>query len=339
LWWAIGCDGATRRRRAYEYQYVNVQNILVVYFSQSGQLERIARTIASPLDAAEDVQVDYLRLEPEPAYPFPWGFFSFLDAFPESVYLDPPRLRPFGLAPDRRYDAIVLAYTVWFLSPAPPITGFLKSEEGRRLLAGTPVITVTACRNMWLSAQEEVKRMLVDAGARHCDHVALIDQGSSLATFFTTPRWMLTGRKDRWLRVFPRPGVSESEIAGSVRFGRALLAALRRGELDGMRPALAGLGAVRMDDRLLASERIGRRSFRIWGRLLRRVGGPGSPRRKPVLVIYLVFLVAMIVVVVPPSMLIRTLLRPFGRERMARERAYYEQPSGSGTERLGDFSG
>jgi hypothetical protein len=24
---------------------------------------------------------------------------------------------------------------------------------------------------------------------------------------------------------------------------------------------------------------------------------------------------------------------------MARERAYYEQPSGSGTERLGDFSG
>ncbi|MEJ2480547.1 MAG: dialkylresorcinol condensing enzyme [Acidihalobacter sp.] len=315
-----------------------MQNILVVYFSQSGQLERVARTIASPLEAAEDVRVDYLRLEPEPAYPFPWGFFSFLDVFPESVYLDPPRLRPFELEPGRRYDAVVLAYTVWFLSPAPPVTGFLKSEEGRRLLSGVPVITVTACRNMWLSAQEEVKRMLAEAGAKHCDHVALVDQGSSLATFFTTPRWMLTGRKDRWLGLFPRAGVSEEQIAGSTRFGRALLDALRRGALDGVRPVLNGLDAARMDDRLLASERIGRRSFRIWGRLLRRVGGPGSPRRKPVLAVYVVFLVAMIVVVVPPSMLIRTLLRPFGRERMARERAYYEQPSGSGTERLGEFS-
>ncbi|MEJ2060458.1 MAG: dialkylresorcinol condensing enzyme [Gammaproteobacteria bacterium] len=315
-----------------------MHNILVVYYSQSGQLERVARNVVAPLEAAEDVQVDYLRLEPDPPYPFPWGFFTFLDAFPESVYLDPPALRPFGLKPDVRYDAIILAYTVWYLSPAPPITGFLKSEQGRRLLKDTPVITVTACRNMWLMAHEHVKQLLADAGARHCDHAALIDQGNSLATFFTTPRWMLTAKQDRWLGVFPRAGVSEQDIAATSRFGRAMLAALRNGELDGSRPVLTGLGAVRMDDRLLASERIARRSFLIWGRLLRRLGGPGSARRKPVLVIYVVFLVTMLLVVVPPSMLIRTLLRPFARERIARERSYFEQPSGSGTERINEFS-
>lgn len=312
--------------------------ILVVYYSQSGQLERVARSLCAPLTEAPDVQVDYLRLEPVPAYPFPWGFFSFLDAFPESVYLDPPPMRPFAVDPGARYDAIILAYTVWFLSPAPPISGFLQSAEGKRLLADTPVITVTACRNMWLMAHEQVKRLLEEAGARHCDHIALIDQGNSLATFFTTPRWMLTARQDRWLGVFPRAGVSESEIAGSARFGRALLAALRAGRLDGSQPVLTGLGAVRMDDRLLASERIARRSFMIWGRLLRRVGPPRSARRKPVLMIYVIFLICMIIVVVPPSMLLRSLLRPLQRSRLARERAYYEAPSGSGTERMEEFA-
>ncbi|APZ42045.1 hypothetical protein [Acidihalobacter ferrooxydans] len=312
--------------------------ILVVYYSQSGQLERVARTVAAPLDAAQDVQVDYLRLEPAVAYPFPWGLFSFLDTFPEAVYLDAPRLRPFGLAPEARYDAIILAYTVWYLSPAPPITGFLKSPEGRRLLAGTPVVTLTACRNMWLMAHEQIKALLADAGARHCDHVALVDQGNSLATFFTTPRWMLTARQDRWLGLFPPAGVSERDIAGSIRFGRALLAAVRAGTLDGTQAVLTGLGAARMDVRLLASERIGRRSFLIWGRLLRRVGPPRSARRKPVLLIYVMFLIGMIIVVVPPSMLVRSLLRSFQGERVARERAYFEAPSGSGTERMGEFS-
>lgn len=319
--------------------YIYVHKILVVYYSQSGQLERVARSVVQPLEAAGDVHVDYLRLEPLSPYPFPWGFFSFLDAFPETVHHATPPLKPFSSVLQPRYDAIVLAYTVWYLSPSPPISAFLQSNEGRLLIADTPVITVTACRNMWVLAQEQVKQMLAAAGARHCDHIALIDQGSSLATFFTTPRWMLSGRKDRWLGVFPPAGVSESEIAASSRFGRALLEALRADELDGSRPVLSGLGAVRVDDRLLASERIGQRSFRIWGRLLRRIGGPGSPRRKPVLAVYVVFLIAMIVIVVPPSMLIRTLLRPFQSRRMARERAYYEQPSGSGTERLGDFSG
>lgn len=315
-----------------------MHNILIVYYSQSGQLERVAKVIAAPLEADEDVNVDYLRLEPDPDYPFPWGFFSFLDAFPESVHLVPPRLKPFRLRPDTRYDAIIVAYTVWFLSPAPPITAFLLSPEGRKLLNMTPVITVTACRNMWLMAHEQVKRLLADAGAKHCDHVALTDQGASLATFFTTPRWMFTGRQDRWLGVFPRAGISDRDIADSRRFGHAIDKALHGGELNGSHSVLSGLGAVRVDDRLLPSERIGRRSFLVWGRLLMILGGPGSFVRKPALMVYAVFLVTMILVVVPPGMFIRMLLRPLRRERIQQERLYYELPSGSGTDRIIEFT-
>ncbi len=315
-----------------------MKNVLVVYYSQSGQLTHVVNSMLAPLQQDPDVRVHLEPIRPVRDYPYPWSFFTFLDAFPESVHLDPPALEPFDFNPDERFDLVIVAYTVWYLSPSPPITGFLKSEAGRRVLRDTPVITAVACRNMWLMAQEQVKRLLNEAGARHTDHVALIDQGPSLATFFTTPRWLLTGRKDRWLGLFPPPGVREEDIEQSQRFGRAIGAALHSGALDGSRPVLNGLRAASVDDRLIPGERIARRSFLIWGRIVRKFGGPGDPKRVPILGIYVCFLILMIIVVVPPSMLIRTILRPLRRRKTAEQRAYFELPSGAGSERMEEFS-
>lgn len=306
-----------------------MKRVLVVYYSQTGQLASIARTLSGPLDDAADCDVRYEALTPARPYPFPWPVFDFLDAFPETVALDPPAIEPLGVDPMEPFDLVILAYTVWFLSPAPPVTAFLRSEAGKRLLADTPVVTVVGCRNMWLQAQEDVKALLAEAGARHVDHVALTDRGSSIKTLITTPRWMLTGRRNPFWGVFPRAGIDPADIEASTRFGSALLAGLRGGNIERGEPALRGLGAAPVDDRLIDSERIGKRSFRIWSRLLRRVGRPGTPARRAVLGIYLIFLVAMIATVVPITMTLRAILRPLRQQRIAAQRAYYEQPSGS----------
>ena len=309
-------------------------SVLVVYHTQSGQLERVARTIAAPLAQAGH-RVDELRLEPLAPDPFPWRFWDFLDAFPESVYLDPPALKPWSV-PAARYDLVLLCWSPWFLSPAPPATAFLQSQQGRALLRDTPVVTVTANRGMWVQAQEQVKALLADAGARHCDHVALVDP-HRLASFITTPRWLLTGRREPFWGL-PQAGVPDAEVDRAGRFGRALAAALAANALDGRAPVLAGLGAVQVDPALLASEKIGRRSFRVWGKLVRSAGGPGALSRRPVLTVYLAFLVLMIVTVVPVSLLLRFLLRPLLHKRLAALAAAYERPSGSDTSRLKDFA-
>lgn len=282
-----------------------MKKVLIVQYSQSGQLEAVARSIAGPLRADDGVELQTLNLEPQTPWPFPWSFWQFLDAFPECVYLDPPPNRPWQLSGD--FDLVILCYTVWFLSPAPPITAFLQSEAGRELLRDTPVITVTACRNMWMQAQEQVRQLLESAGARHADHVALTDPGPAMATFVTTPRWMLSGRRDAFLGL-PPAGLTTEQIDGAARFGRAIRAALRDGRLDGRSSVLHGLGAAPVDPALLASETIGRRSFRIWGRLLRAVGRPGAASRRPVLAVYVCFLLLLIVTVVPVSMALRALL-------------------------------
>ena len=311
-----------------------MKRVLVVYYSQSGQLERAARACAAPLQAAGH-GVDFLALQPLRPYPFPWPFWQFLDAFPESVSLDPPPLKPWAAAP--RYDLVLLCYTAWYLSPAPPVTAFLQSAAGRAILRDTPVVTLSACRNMWVLAQEEVKKLLLDAGARLSDHVVLTDPGPALATFITTPRWMLTGRRDAFLGL-PPAGIPDAGLANCARFGRALAGPLNDGSLNGVRPALTGLAAAKVDPALLASEKIGRRSFKVWSKLVRAAGPPGHWGRRPVLAVYVVFLILMIVTVVPVSLLLRSLLKPVLRARLEAQAAFYEQPSGRGHERLAEFT-
>jgi hypothetical protein len=304
-----------------------LKRVLVVHFSQTGQLARVVRRLLSPLAEASDLQVVEEVLRPRRPYPFPWPLWRFFDAMPESVLLEPPALEPLAVRPDEQFDLVVLAYQVWFLAPSGPITAFLKSETGRRLLRERPVVTVIACRNMWLTAQETVKRLIGEAGGLLRDNVVFCDPGSTLATLVTTPRWLLTGRRDAFWGL-PAAGVGEADIASSDRFGRALLGALRAGRERAPAPMLAGLGAARVDPRLIFSERAGARAFALWSRLVRLGGRPGSAARAPLLALFMVYLVLMVFIALPASLLAQRLLRPLLARRLDSERAYFELPSG-----------
>src|SRR6266446_5420973 len=304
-----------------------MKRVLLVHFSQTGQLARVARRLVSPLAQAGDVELVEEVLRPRKPYPFPWPAWRFLDVMPETVLLEPPELEPLSVRAQEPFDLIILAYQVWYLAPSGPITAFLKSEAGRRLLRGRPVVTVIACRNMWLVAQETVKRLIQEAGGRLCDNVVFTDRGGTLATFITTPRWLLTGRRDAFWGL-PAAGVAEEEIANADRFGVALLAALRTDRERKDAPMLAGLGAARVDPRLIFSERAGQRVFSLWSRLIRRGGAPGSAGRRLMLALFCAYLIAVILTLVPLSLLVQRLMIPLLFRRLESQRTYFELPSG-----------
>ncbi len=308
------------------------KRVLVLRYSQSGQLDQVAEQIVAPLRADPSIQVHEEVLRPLQPFPFPWPFLTFFDAFPESAHMKPRPLAPLSLGGDEDFDLIVLPYQVWFLAPSQPVAAFLKHPVAARLLEGKPVVTVIACRNMWLLAHEKLKRMLDDVGARLIDNVVLTDPGPTLATFFTTPVWLIWGRK-RGFWGMPDAGLSAEQIRGSRRFGRALRDALHAGLERGTQPLLAGLGAVRADARLLVSEKAGTRSFYLWGKLIMAAGRPGAWQRKPLLLLYVLFLLVLIITVVPVSLTLQALLRPLFRGWLTRMTAQFECPSGSATDR------
>ena len=97
---------------------------------------------------------------------------------------------------------------------------------------------------------------------------------------------------------------------------------------------LEGLRAVVAQPLLIAMERMGHRSFCLWGRLLQAIGPPGSRLRMGFAVLFALYLALALIVVAPISMLVRWMLQPLFARRMAADKAYFEEPSGSGTHRM-----
>lgn len=305
----------------------NLKHVLVINYSQTGQLADITAQVIAPLRAAGHA-VHLETLVPETPFPFPWPIVDFVDAFPECVQLDAPPLKPLSIAADTPFDLVILTYQVWYLAPALPMTAFLKSPAGKQLIDGKPVITLVACRNMWLSAQDTMKRLIAEAGGQLRDHLVFTDQGHALATFITTPRWVLTGRRDAWLGL-PPAGVAPEEIRQASRFGRALSEALDHdGEKSGA-AMLTGLRAAIVNPRLAISERAAHRAFKVWSRLIRAFGKRGQWRRRPMLLVFALYLITLVLTVVPLSLLVQWLLSPLLRPRLERLKAELEQPSGS----------
>lgn len=197
-------------------------------------------------------------------------------------------LKPLTVDAAKRYDLVILAYQVWFLTPSLPITSFLATPEAAQLLRDTPVVTVIGCRNMWLMAQEKLKARLAELGARLLDNVALTDACGTAASFLSTPLWMFTGRQKPYSWV-PRAGIDDAEIAASSRFGEAIARRLAADDQPLREPMLQGLGAVRVDEELIGSETVGNRSFQLWSRLLAAIGPQQSLRRGLGLVVYVAF--------------------------------------------------
>lgn len=301
------------------------KKVLVLYYSQSGQLASMVEAVTGPLSACEGVDVTVRAITPRKALPYPWPFYAFFDILPETVMLEGCGVEPLNL--DETFDLIILAYTPWFLSPSLPISGFLNTPEAKKLLCGKPVITLIGCRDMWVMAQEAVKQKLEALEATLSDNVVLTDQGRALYTFVTTPRWMFTGRKTPFL-FFPPAGILPAEVKALSRFGERLCDVFKAEAWQKEMPFFRGMGAVKVNGKLIATEKIARRSFKIWSRLIAASGDPKSLGRKAVITVYVVFLVAVILTVVPLNLLIKQLLYPFKKEQLAREAARYAEPSG-----------
>lgn len=304
-----------------------LKKVLVVGYSQTGQLRSIINSFTIDIVESPSVDVDFVDIELVKPYSFPWSVLSFFDVMAESVLMIPPEIEMIELNDPKEYDLVILAYQVWYLSPSLPMTAFLKSPIARDILKNTPVITLIGCRNMWLMAQEEMKRILQSYNSNLIDNVVLTDNSGSLLSFITTPRWMFTGKKNAFWKVFPVAGVSRETIHACNRFGKKIRDGLLCSAEKQNKPLLTQMGAVIVDERLISSEVFGKKSFKFWAKIIRMCGNPGSKMRIPVIVMFITTLCVSIVTIVPISMMIKTVIRFLTKNKKTNQQIYFEQPS------------
>jgi len=239
----------------------STKKALVVYYSQAGQTERAVQAITSSFAGA--MAVDVARIEPREKFAFPWSMRGFFRAFPRCIRGPLPAIEPLKIA-WADYDLIVLAYQVWFLSPSLPIQGFL-ADDASRNLAGKSVLTVATCRNLWGSAKIKLANALESLGAKFLGQITLCEKSPLWASFVTTPRWMLTGKKNAFL-FFPPAGINESEF---VDLESKLRMVARDWASSGAITSSRSTLTANINDRALDyMDYIGHRFFRFWAALI-----------------------------------------------------------------------
>lgn len=299
-----------------------MKNVLVIYFTQSGQLAEIAQNITRPLQNDAEVNVVFHEIKMAEPFPFPWNKEKFFDAFPESFLQIPAEINP---VPDDilsvKWDLVLLHYQVWFLSPSIPVNSFLKSIYAKQLLNGTPVVTVSGSRNMWYFAHDKIKALLAENNAKLKGNIALVDRAGNLISVITIVEWMFSGKKYRHLGIFPLPGVSDKDIRESEKFGYTILNALKNNTLDNLQPALLEQGAVRVSPYLVGVDRKGNHIFKKWSAFI--IKRRGEARRK-LLKLFVVYLVLAIWVISPIVYILHLISYPLRVNRIRKEVAHYK---------------
>jgi hypothetical protein len=298
-----------------------MKNVLVIYYSQSGQLESIARNIAKPFLNSKGMNVVFYEIQMEKPFPFPWNKTAFFDVFPESFLQIPSQLKPISSEIlNTKFDLILLHFQVWYLSPSIPINSFLKSKEAKILLNETPVVTISGSRNMWIIAQEKVKSLLIDNNAQLKGNIALVDKVGNLISVITIVEWMFSGIKKKYLGIFPLPGVSEKDIIEADKFGKVILSELVENNLDGLQKKLVAINAIKISSYLVTVDKTANKIFGKWSNFIKN----RKHSRKLWLKVFNLYLLLAIWLISPIVYILHVITYSFKIKKIKKETLYYQ---------------
>ena len=239
---------------------------------------------------------------------------------PSCVLSIPTALEPL-IFKQEKYDLIILGYQPWFLSPSIPSNSLLQNNQFKTLLKGTPVVAISAARNMWLNAYVRVRNSLKEAGANLVGNVALVDKHPNVVSFITIFYWMLSGKKERYLNIFPKPGVAEEDIANTETFGKIVADHLQNNTLDTLQDELLKQNAVVINYSLMFTEARAKPIFAVWAKIISK-----RKNQAPWLVAFKYYLFIALFLGAPVLLTLDAIfLKPFSSKRIKANKLKYLQ--------------
>jgi hypothetical protein len=172
---------------------------------------------------------------------------------------------------------------------------------------------------MWVNAFEKVKKLVKETDAKLVGNIVLVDKHLNLVSIFTIFHWMLSGKKDRLLHIFPKPGVSDEDIANTKIFGTIVLPYLQKNEWDGMQADLISKKAVDLKYHLMFIESKAGVMFKLWANFI------AKKRKKTVwLDLFKYYLLIALFIAAPIVFLIdRLFFKPFLSKYVKAKKEFY----------------
>ncbi len=96
----------------------------------------------------------------------------------------------------------------------------------------------------------------------------MVDKHPNPVSFVTIFHWMLHGKKDRYLNIFPPPGVADADIKNTKVFGQTIIPHLEQNNWEGLQDELDSQQAVVLNYNLMVIEGVAGKIFRVWAGII-----------------------------------------------------------------------
>lgn len=296
------------------------KKVLVIYYSQTGQLKEIAHNLVGPLENNQGYTLDYYNIQTERDFPFPWDNTSFFDVFPESFQQIPTAIKaPPENILQKDYDLIIIAYQIWFLTPSIPVNSFMKSEYARKMISGKKVITTIGCRNMWAKSQHKMKQLIHNVGGELVGNIAFVDRHLNHISVITIVHWMMGGKKSKKFGILPKPGVSDEDINNASKFGELILEANNVNDFSNLQSEIIKYGGADIKPFIIFMDEKANKMFAIWSKFILKT----TKNRRRKLKFFKLYLLTAIWVISPIVYIVFLLTYPLRIKQIRKKKAFY----------------
>ncbi len=175
-------------------------SVLFVYFSYTGQTQKVVDTMAEVLES-RGCDVTKAAIEfTEPRYEKRFHHFPMKRPFLEVVGMIPAELRrrpatigiPTSVS-EGSYDFVIVGAPTWWLSTDVPMRSFMESPTAARVLKDKPFTAAVTCRRYWKHNMKTVRRLGTEVGGKYTEGIHFRYQGGQVRSLFSLLSYLGTG--------------------------------------------------------------------------------------------------------------------------------------------------
>jgi hypothetical protein len=158
-------------------------------------------------------------------------------------------------------------------------------------------------------------------------NITFVDHSSNLISLSTVLAFVLNGKKEKFMGIFPKYGVTQKDVDRAPEYGKIIMRHFEKGDLENIQPTLNASGGLNIRGNLLLMEGRGRVLFPLYANYISKKGTQGSAQRKTRVRIFGIVLPTAILILSPIITIISRLAPILARKKFKNEIAYYSQNS------------
>jgi hypothetical protein len=205
--------------------------VLLLYYTFTGQVLRVLEAAGEvfceqgcEVCKAEIEFTDRRFVERFSVFPMRHAALDLLSMVPAQLRRATAEIRTPDEVRTGNYELICIGSSTWWFTMNMPMRTFLRSDEARKLLAGTPFAAFTVCRRYWRNNFRTVRKLGEKQGGQYLGGVHFEYPGGQIASGLSMISYLRSGKhRDRYFGLpIPSTNVQPYQLEQTRIFARSL---------------------------------------------------------------------------------------------------------------------